>query len=183
MGFHIYIVQYTAVLYAIINGTLLSCEVSALVQNAVMQQIAVATEQQNEKLARKNHATFVKKPVPADGLCCYHSILANRNYDTWCKIPRHSSGYAKNNRTVKREEEDAQELRELALSLTPEHDELLHHLSVRASERCYVDLMELSWLGQVLNLAIRCTISDEAGFANRHNIVSMKTLEFMMHML
>ena len=139
-------------------------------QNAAMQQIAAATKQQNEKMVRKNHATFVKKPVPADGLCCYHSVLANLKYDTWCKIPRYSSGYAKNNRTVKREEENATELRELALSLTPGHDELLQQLADRVSERCYVDIVELSWLGQVLNLAIRCTISDEAWFANRHNI-------------
>jgi len=104
----------------------------------------------------------MKKTVPADGLCCYHSILANTKYASWSQISRHRSGYAKNSRIVKEEGQNAMQLRELALSLTPADDELLQQLAARVSQRTYVDVMELSWLGKVLNLAIRCTISDEA---------------------
>ena len=147
-------------------------------QNAFRQQLAIATEQQSKKMFRKNNATFVKKPVPADGLCCYHSVLASLTYDVWCKVPRHSNGYAINSRTVKREEHDANEFRDMALSLSTEGDELLKNLAHRVSERSYVDIVELSWLGQVLDLAIRCTISDEAWFDRKQFLYNNKIVQY-----
>ena len=45
---------------------------------------------------------------------------------------------------------------------TPENDPVIAEQALEAQHSTTVDIGELSWLGESLNLAIRCHIDDEA---------------------
>ena len=86
-------------------------------------------------------------------------------YPEWSQIARKASGFAVNNRRVRKEAEDAMEIRQLAIDSTAAFDDdRLSYFAGTASQHLYVDILELSWLGRVLDLAIRCTIQSEASF-------------------
>ena len=100
--------------------------------------------------------------APPDGMCCYHSLLGALQFDTWGKVTRHESGFAVNPRIVKQEAEAAASLRQLALESTDMDDPIMVELANSASESLSLDICELSWLGNTLDLAIRCTIDEKA---------------------
>ena len=99
--------------------------------------------------------------APPDGLCCYHSVLGSLKIDEWYQIARHSSGFAVNSRRVKEEGREAEALRKLALASTDRTDPTMVQLAENASKHLSLDVSELSWLGNTLDLAIRCTISEQ----------------------
>lgn len=107
--------------------------------------------------------SFEKHSVPPDGLRCYHSILGALHFSTWQTISRNESGYAVNRRTVQTESANAYALRDLAIKNTDPANPLLSRIAREASCHLTIDIAELSWLGTVLNLAIRCTIDEQAG--------------------
>ena len=81
----------------------------------------------------------------------------------WNAVSRTELGYATNRRTANLEAAKAHALRDLAISSTDGTNPLLLSMATTAKEHLSVDVGELSWLGTVLNLSIRCTIDDEAG--------------------
>lgn len=100
--------------------------------------------------------------TPPDGLCCYHCINAISLGDEWKSVSRLSNGFAVNPRIRKSEAETAKALRQKAIQSTP-NDSQLQDLARDAMKYLSVDILELPWLATVLDLAIRCTVQDEAG--------------------
>ena len=111
----------------------------------------------------KDTTAYEKHCVPPDGLCCFHAILGSLEFTMWNAVSRTELGYATNRRTAALEAAKAHALRDLAISSTDETNPLLLSMAATAKEHLSVDVGELSWLGTVLNLSIRCTIDDEAG--------------------
>lgn len=105
---------------------------------------------------------FLQLVTPPDGLCCYHCINAISLGDEWKSVSRLSNGFAVNPRIRKSEAETAKALRQKAIQSTP-NDSQLQDLARDAMKYLSVDILELPWLATVLDLAIRCTVQDEAG--------------------
>ena len=80
----------------------------------------------------------------------------------WKSIHRTEFGYASNRRTVKLEADKAYAIRDLAISNTDQTNQVLLSMANMAAEHLTVDVAELSWLANALNLSIRCTIDEEA---------------------
>ena len=143
--------------------TVTHLQVNSAVSTAIHEQVLKEVATRRDAMVSGNVVGFEKVPVPGDGLCCYHCILAQLKYPEWSQIARKASGYAVNSRRVQKEGENAMELRQLALDSTAVfNDDRLSYFAGIASEHLYVDIVELSWLGRVLDLAIRCTMQSEA---------------------
>lgn len=56
----------------------------------------------------------------------------------------------------------ARELRQLALDTTDLNDPVMAEMAKTAEQYMSLDVVELSWLGSTLDLAIRCTIEEKA---------------------
>ena len=130
--------------------------------NAIRSQIMMVIHEQSSKLEKAGKLPFLRVPAPPDGLCAYHSILGSLTYPTWKQVTRHPNGIAVNRRISSSESRSAHQLRGYALQQTPENDSVIVEQALEAQKSTTVDIGELSWLGQSLNLAIRCYITDKA---------------------
>ncbi len=138
------------------------------VLNALQKHIADSAVQQAAILQKKDQVPFVRVPAPPDGLCAYHSIIGSLTFPCWGKISRSPTGFAINGRIEQAEAAAAKRLREYALESTPENDPIIAEQALEAMKGYTVDVGELSWLGQSLGMALRCTISQEAtGWDNK----------------
>lgn len=113
--------------------------------------------------AQEEH--FERFYVPADGWCFWHAILAALSFDTWSALPRHSSGYATNSRTVKLETERAKALAArtmdsaMELGIDPARLAEIKHNGV-------VGVDELQWICAAMELNVRRYIEEEVGVIN-----------------
>lgn len=95
---------------------------------------------------------FEKVTVPADGYCFWHSVLAGLQPSKFCSIERCASGWPVNKRQEKVEAAAAKHLLKLAVNAGVDAREFPHG---------YVHLDQIAVVAAKLNLAVRCTISDE----------------------
>lgn len=130
--------------------------------NAIRSQLKIAIQEQSIKLETTGKVPFIRVSAPPDGLCAYHSVLGSLSYHSWKQVKRYDNGIAVNRRIAKSESQSAHQLRGYALLQTPENDPVIAEQALEAQKSTTLDIGELSWLGQSLNLAIRCYISDEA---------------------
>jgi hypothetical protein len=137
-------------------------QVVTSVMNALQSEIQNAAQFQAELLERSGKTPFLHIAAPPDGLCAYHSVIGSLSYSSWSKVKRHPNGIAVNRRIEQSESSAAQSLRGFALMHTPENDPVIAEQALEAQHSTTVDIGELSWLGESLNLAIRCHIADEA---------------------
>lgn len=136
--------------------------------DAVVRQVQHAVSLSQSQSSNIGLRQFRLCSAPPDGLCCYHSVLGTLKFDEWSCIARHESGFAKNSRTVKEEAEAAYAMRKLALESSDELDDpILAAMASKAAQSLSLDVHELSWLGNTLDLAIRCSVDEKAtGFKN-----------------
>lgn len=118
-------------------------------------------EQRASQLQSSTMSNFVKVPAPPDGLCAYHSIIGSLSYESWSQVSRYTNGFAVNPRVEQTESKTAKRPRDHALACVP-HDPVIAEQALEAARSLTVDIGELSWLGESLDLAIRCSIAKEA---------------------
>lgn len=136
----------------------------SLVYDAVVRQVQHAVSLSKHQESNNGLRQFRVISAPPDGLCCYHSVLGTLKFDEWSRIARHESGFAVNGRTVKEEADAAHALRKLALESTDRLDDpILVAMASKAAQSLSLDVHELAWLGNTLDLAIRCSVDEKAG--------------------
>ena len=127
------------------------------------QQVAQAIHQHLERKANTvtaKHASsqpgvcLQKFPIPPDGLCFWRSIIASLQPEAYKRVLRHPSGFAVNPRVERHESQTARSLMALAAGGSSNQDEMFRG--------GYVDISQIAGIGELLNLAIRVTMSDEA---------------------
>lgn len=155
------------------NSEQAHCAVSEAVYKHIQQ---AAQERKKDRGPSRQYRIY---SAPPDGLCCYHSILAGLRFEEWSEVARAPDGFAVNARVVEKESTNAKQLRQLALDSTDKRDQLMVEMSKSAQDRLTVDVLELTWLGKTLNLAIRCTIEAKAGWVKLNRILTaLKTKQF-----
>ena len=110
----------------------------------------------------------LRNPTVQYSTVLYSTVLYNaRQYSTvlYCAIlfsgiARTVLGFAENVRRQKLEAEAAYMLRAEALAVEPSSP-FLQKLANTAAAKMSLDVEELHWLADVLNISIRCTLSDE----------------------
>ena len=130
-------------------GVTFDDEAAFLVSQAICNQLGkvVSSEQGMEKQC------FEKKAVPPDGYCFWHSVLAGLQPERFCRIERSENGWAINKRQEKLEETAAKHLLQLAVDAGLDPNLFKHG---------YVDVAHIASVAKKLNLAVRCTMSNEA---------------------
>lgn len=153
-------------------GVSISDEASSLAQNALCSQV-LSSFKRNVEIARSQTSSssqgmerveveVTNHPIPADGLCFFHSINAGLCFQGYTQVPRHPSGYAKNVRQVQKEEHAAKSLREWVLK---EHDHADPDSQARAADVAKdsgVEIQHLHWLAKTIGIRIRCTVAEHA---------------------
>ena len=124
-----------------------------LVYKAVCQQLDRGLTQSQSKTGKENKIYFQKVAAPPDGYCFWHSVLAALNPQKFCAVKRYMNGFAVNSRQEKSEAKAAQMLCKTAAG---------SHNADMLFENGYVEPQQISGIGDKLNLAIRCTIAEEA---------------------
>ena len=114
----------------------------------------VASSSASSSSSKAALQVFKRVAVPADGFCFWHSILAGLNSDKFCAIRRHMIGCAVNSRQEQRESREAKKLAQTVAG-SRDVDCLFPN--------GYVELPQIEMIGWNLNLAIRVSVSEEAG--------------------
>eukprot|EP00438_Fugacium_kawagutii_P014416 Skav236071 [mRNA] locus=scaffold2211:153024:160283:+ [translate_table: standard] len=130
-------------------GVTFEDEAAFLVSQAICNQMGKAIA----KHSLDSKHRFEKVTVPADGYCFWHSILASLQPKKYCSIERCASGWPVNKRQEKVEAAASKHLLQLAVNAGLDATEFPHG---------YVHLDQIALVAAKLNLAVRCTISDEA---------------------
>lgn len=131
--------------------------------NAIQNELQYAVRKHAARVQREGMQPFIRVPAPPDGLCAYHCVVGSLTYERWSEVQRYDNGMAKHPRIEQSESATARRLRDIALQETPEDDVVIAEQAFEAQQSTTLDVGELSWLGQSLNLSIRCYIADEAG--------------------
>ena len=131
-------------------GVTFEDEAAFLVSQAVCKQMATAVADKDARSQPKS--SFKLCPVPPDGYCFWHSVLASLQPEKFSRIERSENGWAVNKRQEKVEAAAAKHLLQLAVDAGIDQSKFPHG---------YVDLPDIAMIAEKLNLAVRCTISDE----------------------
>ena len=132
--------------------------VSTAFQSIVKDHLSKKTQHHTPS---EKHELYEYK-VPADGFCLWHSILGACEFESWNSIPRkEDSGYATNNRLVKKEEDRARSFMESAMTKASESEGSTSRIE-EIIKTGSVEVTDLDWIATILKIAIRCTIADEA---------------------
>ena len=140
-------------------------EALAMTHNAVRETFLQDVQKKFSNSSGKKHQAgtgrddmpVVQVPVPADGQCCWHAILAARSLSEYRRVPRWSSGYACNGRQVEQEVNSAKALLEQAVAQGDDSDLTIKSELMNSS---LVDVLHLDWVGRALDLSIRCTVHE-----------------------
>ena len=135
-------------------GVTIEDSIKSLVSTAIGSYVGEKMQSQQHKKKRDNCQNFVKLSAPPDGFCFWHSVMAGLNLEKYQKVSRHENGFAINQRQEQAESMSAKNLRKTACG--DKDPEVLF-------PNGYVGLFDLQSVGEKLNLAIRVTISEEAG--------------------
>lgn len=143
-------------------GVSIADEAKFLVDQAIIDQMdmAIKTNQESStQLQGEDLVSFMKVPIPENGFCFWHSVLAGLRVEQYRQVPRHTNVFAVNKRQLAAEADAAKRLMLL-----------LPNAEIRY-ENGYVGLCDIARIGEALNLAIRCTIPDEAGVVSNSNCI------------
>ena len=145
-------------------GVTFEDEAKYLVSQAICSQISKAIEN-HDATTKGNLTPFRKVAVPPDGYCFWHSILAGLQPDVFCRVPRHDNGFAKHQRQERIEFSSAKQLLQLVAKQGINPDRF---------ENGFVDLADIAAVANACNLAVRCTISPEAGLVEENYFLSAR---------
>ena len=140
------------------NATNISDTMKALQANALKNSIASSCA----RLSSDSTIEMEMHTIPADGYCFWHCIHASGNFQSWHVVPRQSSGYAINKRMLLSEESLAKETANTVIQKAMDMNAGNHRIQDMLAGKG-VDLSDLHWISDAAGLAIRCTVSDEAG--------------------
>ena len=144
-------------------GVTMEDEVSASVCQAMRNLVRGCIAQLSRRRSREGMLFMREVFTVPDGLCIYHCVLASCDIEAHESIARTDLGFAVNKRRVKLEADMAQQLRKMALQKTYAEDQSLYlQWRKNAGKFLSLDVEELHWLADVLQLSIRCIIEDEA---------------------
>ena len=147
-------------------GVTFEDKASSMVQGFICKQLQasfqhVALKAENQRQLLHEFALF---PVPADGLCFWHSINGSRDFDRWIHVPRKTNGYALNLRDQEHEESQARSLFESTVELsTHGSQDVALRGALLLEAHGVTDVTDVPWIAGLLGMQIRCTISKEAG--------------------
>ena len=151
-------------------GVSIQDEAEALVYQAIKSHIATAISSEPEPdhdSSSHQHSDekifVVAKPVPADGMCFFHAVLASMHTDAYNSIPRKDSGYPVNQRQQQLEESSAKSLLNAVLERADQgnsDEDVARAANLRANSS--VNLTDVDWIARKLGLGIRCTLDEKA---------------------
>lgn len=122
--------------------------VRTAITNAMSQQL-------HDKIPRDDSKTLFKKiAIPPDGYCFWHSVLAGLNTDAYLSVQRHTNGFPLN---ASREQLESKAAKNIRDTVVGDRD------SQALFPNGYVALDQIQEIGEQLKLAIRVTVTDEAG--------------------
>ena len=130
--------------------------------SAIMSHVLERDHALYRRRGSSKTVSYKKLPMPADGWCGFHSIIAGNNLEQYLSVPRKDNGDAKQNHMISLESRTVKQFHRDVCQKALDRFPMLRDQIENVKSNPAFSPADLSWISEVCGITVRVTCSPEA---------------------